>query len=398
MSVQLPNLDQIAPVEDLQTLACLITGQLHWRDINEAHKAALIQVAAAHNLLPMVYHTTGQYQHDAHWFAEDLQHYLLGLRGRAGLLTTLALEINSLLADYRPIWIKGITLAHTVYPEPWLRPMLDLDFIVPLDVRVEALETLRAAGYTYVPRTAAGQLIPVEIQNYFQHHYVLRKHNIVAELHYDLGFREVSGLSAGALGYLWDHTRTVDVMGGQLLSLDPELQLIVCATHDVLQHQQLRHNQKPPNVDFKAVRKLDLHLLMTHNSLDWDRLAQHLAWFNWHTYTQRAVEQTLEIFETSVDVDAMWQALTPENPTHTDLEANKTYLNYRSGLRLMSLMTRREKFQYLWNNVLFIAPEFMREQYNIPANRPVWPYYLFRVVEKGVQLVGLSLRALHERH
>ena len=37
------------------------------------------------------------------------------------------------------LWLKGIALAHTVYPQPWTRPMVDLDLLVPYKLKEAAL-------------------------------------------------------------------------------------------------------------------------------------------------------------------------------------------------------------------------------------------------------------------
>lgn len=50
-------------------------------------------------------------------------------------------------AGTQPIVFKGAALAHTHYPEPWLRPRLDTDILVAPADRGRATEALTAAGY-----------------------------------------------------------------------------------------------------------------------------------------------------------------------------------------------------------------------------------------------------------
>jgi Uncharacterised nucleotidyltransferase len=50
-------------------------------------------------------------------------------------------------AGVEVITLKGTVLAQTVYPEPWVRPMADIDLLVRPADRAAALEVLRGLGY-----------------------------------------------------------------------------------------------------------------------------------------------------------------------------------------------------------------------------------------------------------
>jgi hypothetical protein len=50
-------------------------------------------------------------------------------------------------AGVETMTLKGIALAHTVYPEPGLRPMADIDLLVRPGAQAGALKTLLALGY-----------------------------------------------------------------------------------------------------------------------------------------------------------------------------------------------------------------------------------------------------------
>jgi hypothetical protein len=54
-------------------------------------------------------------------------------------------------AGAQPLVFKGAALAHTHYPEPWLRPRLDTDVLVSPARRVQAVEALTALGYEQPP-------------------------------------------------------------------------------------------------------------------------------------------------------------------------------------------------------------------------------------------------------
>ena len=52
------------------------------------------------------------------------------------------------VARLRPLVFKGGAWAYTTYPEPWCRPRMDLDLLVPHDARARACAALKAAGFT----------------------------------------------------------------------------------------------------------------------------------------------------------------------------------------------------------------------------------------------------------
>jgi hypothetical protein len=61
-------------------------------------------------------------------------------------------ELNRVLAaletaGVRPLVFKGAALAHSLYPESWLRPRLDADILIPERARAAAFDTLERLGY-----------------------------------------------------------------------------------------------------------------------------------------------------------------------------------------------------------------------------------------------------------
>lgn len=58
---------------------------------------------------------------------------LTGLLGKAGI---------------HPVVLKGLALAHTIYSDPALRPISDIDLLLPTDEVLPALQMMKEAGYT----------------------------------------------------------------------------------------------------------------------------------------------------------------------------------------------------------------------------------------------------------
>lgn len=68
---------------------------------------------------------------------------------RNAVLRRAALEASRALgaAGLTPLWVKGIWLAHAVYPSPAHRTMSDIDLVVPDGQRAEACHVLHGLGY-----------------------------------------------------------------------------------------------------------------------------------------------------------------------------------------------------------------------------------------------------------
>jgi len=72
--------------------------------------------------------------------------------GRARLDAAGAAALEALRdAGLSPVLLKGAALGHLVYEDPYLRPMSDVDLLIPRDALARALEALEAAGFRLPP-------------------------------------------------------------------------------------------------------------------------------------------------------------------------------------------------------------------------------------------------------
>lgn len=112
---------------------------------------ALVDDAEEHGLEPLLFaHARAcglslPARTDTHLKARCVQHaHAAAVRARA---------IGSMLdvleaAGIPALILKGAALAHLVYPSPYLRPMRDVDLLVPADRADEAWRLLRASGFS----------------------------------------------------------------------------------------------------------------------------------------------------------------------------------------------------------------------------------------------------------
>jgi hypothetical protein len=123
--------------------------------------------------------------------------------------------------DIRVMPIKGVALAHTIYPSVNLRYFDDLDLLVPPQDAEKAEETLKQNGYIIHPRAPKPDW----------HHlppYIHQKHNTMIEVHTDLFRRARKGWDIDAI---WRRAGKGTIDGLETWLMSNEDALIYTALH-----------------------------------------------------------------------------------------------------------------------------------------------------------------------
>jgi hypothetical protein len=163
-------------------------------------------------------------------------------------------------ADFIPVIVlKGAFLAHSVYPDPSLRPMSDIDILVPQKRENEVMQILRELGYT-APSTPGSQYMS-------EHHHLPGAHKkiddqqILVEVHH----RALSGDATSSLhtGNLTEPVNTFYADGVRHYSL---------GHIDQLRH--LYHHMSEPAAILKLCWCIDIVFYASHfaDEVDWKRL------------------------------------------------------------------------------------------------------------------------------
>jgi len=187
----------------------------------------------------------------------------------------LKLELEKILnaladADIPAVVLKGMALAGRIYPDPALRPMSDLDLLIPAGKVKAALGCLEGCGYR------------VQKSSY---HTVLwggPGGQVNVELHWSL----TPGLNGrgqeNGLNILWKSAYPLEDLPG--LAFDPETDLLYLAAHLILQH-----GGRP-----RLIWLYDLHLYLSAHAarLDWPALFERAALLGWELPLAAALSQT----------------------------------------------------------------------------------------------------------
>jgi hypothetical protein len=180
-------------------------------------------------------------------------------RGQAALLIPLALATATeplRRAGLEPVVLKGPSLAAR-YPDPWLRPMEDIDVLLPARDHAAGLEALTNAGW----RTCDGEARH-DYDTVLWHPSVP---HLPLELHHGLeSWRERA--HAVSAEDLWARRKPVEYVGVPTFGLPVEDELVMLATHAA---KSFHHFQRIIwSVDFAVV------IEAAATTLDWGLVAE----------------------------------------------------------------------------------------------------------------------------
>lgn len=267
------------------------------------------------------------------------------------------------------IWFKGADLARTVYAKPSLRPMGDIDLLVPYPLRQQALAVVESLGY----RLEAGELF--QGAHELIHHYHLRG-NVAGAVRLELHFRLLGYsdrlLPLEQLSWFWQHTRPWSDGDVSYTFLQPEAHLLYLCAHAVLQHGE---------ADFRLLRYLDLHQLLTHSpTFDWDVVVDQAVALGWTYAVERALSITRHFFATPLPDDLL-ESLRRRRPADEDVTAvtDRQARGTRwEGIQVhFATMSWPARARLAWR--LAVPPTaYMRWRYDVQADWQVPLAYLYR--------------------
>ena len=381
--------------ELLRTLAALIAGRISVEALSPpshgsetaGYWAELARAATAHGLGPLLLWRVQQAGTRPVPAGAGLGWDWTGT-GDSDLLATLAEERNRaavhfMLADVAQaqvqaamdaagiecVWLKGIVLARTVYPAPELRPMVDVDLLVPYAQREQALVVMQSLGYV--------QELPLLFDGTedLKHHYHLASKTLrplKLELHFRLlgAFDRI--LTVEQLGWFWHHTIDMDRAGSACRALGPEAHLLYLCGHALLQHGE---------ADLRLLRFYDLHCLVSQTpDLDWDLVVDGAARLRWTYAAERALTLAREYFGTPLPEDLpAWLA------ANRPPQEKVTHVTRRQMARTTSEIVAHDLAAMGWQDrtrtlarIVAPPPSYMRQRYRLDNDRQLPAAYLRR--------------------
>jgi hypothetical protein len=246
------------------------------------------------------------------------------------------------------LFIKGIALAQELYPEPALRPMLDLDLLVHQSDLDRAIHGIESLGYA---------------QQKITYHVIFSGGSgdrVNVELHWNLytGMKE-SGKNPEK--WIWDH-----IYNSQYKSfLNHEANLLYLSSHLILQHGEYSS---------RLIWYYDLYLLLQRygETLNWDWLVNQAIELGWENALAQALRGTQERFGISYPIERFspYSSQRNERKEHPKLFTQRwMWSSWRS-------LSWKRRLQMIWN-LIFPQKEYMKWKY--PDHKGLWWLLLYPI-------------------
>jgi hypothetical protein len=309
--------------------------------------------------------------------------YYTSLRRNLRLAAGLAEAVAALqAAGIEPIVLKGGALAGTVYPDPGLRPMLDLDLLVPVAAMGRAGSALAAIGYHLPPGLPA---CPVAFQQRFGGGLDWLRQGgsgpLAIDLQHDLVgvdfCRHAFGLEPAALRAA---ARPLPLVRGQALQLSAEDTLIHLCLHPALHDAYA--------LPLLAYVDIDRLLAGEACAAFWQRLAERAAQFRVRAVVYHGLRRARALLGTPVP-DGTLAALAPGRlraqivARLAPLDEGRVWAGTDrplSGLRQLllyaALMDRPRDALGMVRAILFPGREWLALRYGLPDGRQARLYGL----------------------
>jgi hypothetical protein len=228
------------------------------------------------------------------------------------------------------IWLKGVALAYDLYPQPWMRQMIDLDIWVDKQQIDRILDCFIAAGFQLDEQFTGNHLRSAE----FAHHYTLHlpsPHPFDLEIHYDLIQSRRQMLREDESGWFREHTMSITSPIGSLRIFTPEANLLYLAYHDIIAHD-MRDVSAFDEAHISLRRKYDIARLIEKYAIDWEIVDEQAKKLGWFFAVGQALQQVQRYFQISIPDIRLEAAAEPR--THLNGSEKKLLAKWQTFLHL----------------------------------------------------------------
>ncbi len=293
---------------------------------------------------------------------------------RSDTVNWLALdELRSLLAVFdakqiSAVVLKGGALATTLYPEPGLRPMSDLDLLVPRAHLAQVEKLLNDRGYASPLELSDG--FGAQLTNYraFERG---GKNPAHVEIHWHL-FKSPYYCQRVPIEWFWDHTAEIGIGTQRARVFSGEAQFLHLAAHFALHHRAER-----------LVWSYDLALMLAGAEMDWEILLDAAKRFGLVPSLRLAVTRVQDSWGVAVP-PLVLERLNASRVSWRDRTAFAIMTAPRGNARFFldaySQPALGLKARFVWQHI-FPARAYMRERYRIRDERWMPLYYAWRLVQ-----------------
>lgn len=383
------------PRIDNQTLNLIISDrekEVNWDSFSTSDWDALVRKAHSEGVGPLLYWTlsrSGKFSS----LPEETRNFLRLMYASTWMQNQTnfkELEILARLfheAEIPVVLLKGVCFALTIYPDVGLRPMGDMDVLVPASKLSEAVEIAKSLGYEdSKPETSPG------LNDLLSHHVCLQKsspQSVALEIHNSLVADKTFSFAV-PVDWFWEQTESLNTSSKtrfeNLLMLTPTAQVLYAASHAMLQHGG-------QNTPLRWYYDLDQLIRFYGGHMDWDLLLSQARKFEWGSALDAALSQTSACFDTPIP-DNVRASLSESSDRHRQLVALKQIrptTNILAERQTLLSLSWYGRFR-LVAGLIFPSPAYMRWRYRLKSPWSLPGYYLFRwwgILKDAVRTVNV---------
>jgi hypothetical protein len=277
--------------------------------------------------------------------------------------------------DIPVIVLKGGSLAATLYDDAALRPMGDLDLLIPRDAVERAKRALAEQGYWPSTEMADGFSDRFSVEQTF-----LRMGNRPSQIdvHWH-AFTMPYYFERIPVEWFWTRAIEVDIGRARTLMLDPTAQLIYLSVHYML------HNYR------RLIWSYDIALLIKRcgEQIDWDRVVEAASEFGLSAILADGLSEVREQWGVSIpaSVDARLRGVATTARQRIILAATSGMPGSDAGLLYgAGFLGARRKMAY-WLRVTFPSAGYIRTRFQVRNDALIPLCYLLRLT-RGAYLCG----------
>jgi hypothetical protein len=298
--------------------------------------------------------------------------------------------------------LKGAALASTMYPSLAVRPMVDIDILLPQHYLSPVVQALHQQGYA----APMPDILPSFHQRYHRHVSVCGKQSTI-ELHWSL----IAGRGdwrAVSLQWFWQQTTSwavpqslTQTTSGQqqapeALQLTPTAHVLYLAAHLMLQHG---------GGQMRVIWLYDIHLLITRaaDQIDWEELMTQAQAYRWTAALHAALQAAQDNLGTVVPPDVL-----PQLAATHDTRAARMVRQLAKPVHTRTAFFYNELLTMNWATRLaltrsYLLPTRAYLRWRYPLDLPAWlwplyyPYRWYDLARDGAQTIATMIRRKLQR-
>lgn len=369
--------------QDYQVLCSLVSGNADrsiCNAIDPSQWESLIELAMAEGAAPLLYDRLKDTKGEIHIPEEYLETLKANYYQTAAQNSLLFFELSRILAafqkaDIPTVVLKGTALARTLYSSPALRPIGDIDVLIPERCLGQGISIVESMGFNAEEFWAMPELrTGLRRLLFFEANFDGCTDPMVhVELHWSLVAPSGNRYSPD-IDWFWAGTQQVSLSGQMALVLTATRNVLFLAGHLMLKHLAFKHGEDRT----RLIWFHDLHCVIEQNegSIDWDEIVEQAVRFRWQTALLLALTGAMERFGTHLPEGLLERlGVQADRKLIRRLESKEAHPSTRFTLTMEDLqhMYWSTRFRVLWG-LLFPEKKYMLWRYH---PNPAWLWRLW---------------------